>query len=167
MKNFLSILLLLPLFLHSQTYIAAPYKDSFDSPIKVDSGTVAKINCNGWFINEKRYEFYKKLHSFAASEKMKGKESEIIAGFGGFLTQYEAIAKDLTDTSTKLDSSAERLKTAQDALNKLEVQVYELGRTNEELRRKLELKPTNQKGKWVVPLFVGATVGVILGVVIN
>jgi len=167
MKNFLLIILLAPLFLHSQTYIAAPYKDSFDSPIEIDSGYVVKANCNGWFINDKRYEFYKKLHSFAASEKMKGKESEIIAGFGGFLTQYEAIAKDLTDTSTKLDSSAERLKTAQDALNKLEVQVYELSRTNEELRKKLELKPAKQKGKWIPPLLVGVTVGVVLGVVIN
>ena len=167
MKNFLSILLLLPLFLHSQTYIAAPYKDSFDSPIKVDSGVVVRPACNGWFINDKRYDFYKKLHSFAASEMMKGKESEIIAGFGGFLAQYEAIAKDLTDTSTKLDSSAERLKTAQDALNKMEVQVYELGKTNEELRKKLELKPAKQRGRWATPLFVGVAAGIVLGVLVN
>jgi len=167
MKNFLLIILLAPLFLHSQTYIAEPYSQSTEPPIKIDAGSTVKVACNGWFINDKRYEFYKKLHSFAASEKMKGKESEIIAGFGGFLTQYEAIAKDLTDTSTKLDSSAERLKTAQDALNKLEVQVYELSRTNEELRKKLELKPAKQKGKWIPPLLVGVTVGVVLGVVIN
>ena len=167
MKNLIIILLLSPLFLHSQTYIAEPYSQSTEPPIKIDAGSTVKTACNGWFINDKRYDFYKKLHSFAASEKMKGKESEIIAGFGGFLTQYETIAHDLTETSTKLDSSAERLKMAQDALNKMEVQIYELGKTNEELRKKLEIKPVKQKGKWLPPLLVGVTVGVIVGVVIN
>lgn len=167
MKNFLLILLLAPILLHSQTYIAEPYAQSTEHPIKIDAGSTVKAACDGWFINDKRYEFYKRLHSFAASEKMKGKESEIIAGFGGFLTQYETIARDLTDTSEKLNSSTERLKTAQEALNKLEIQVYELGKTNDELRKKLELKPAKQRGKWAVPLFVGIAAGVVLGVVVN
>lgn len=167
MKKFLLILLLAPLFLQGQAYVAEPYSQSMEAPIKIDAGSTLKTACDGWFINDKRYEFYKKLHSFAASENMKGKESGIIAGFNGFLTQYETIARDLTDTSEKLDSSAGRLKIAQDALNKLEIQVYELGQTNEELRKKLELKPAKQKGKWATPLFIGVAVGVIAGVVIN
>lgn len=146
--------------------IFAGYEGSFESPIRLERGSKLLTWASGYFINEPRYNFYRKLHEFANDAEFKGHEKEILDGFGGFLTESDAILKSMSENTEKLELSSERLKIAQDAVQQLTAQVDELARQNLELKRKIS-EPVKQKKKFGVPLLIGVTAGVIVGVLIN
>jgi transcription-repair coupling factor (superfamily II helicase) len=172
LKALIFVILLLPGFLSAQpvesdeVYVPAEYQDSPDAPIKIPAGLIMRSAIDGYFINEKRYVFYRKLHEFATDAEFKGHEKEILDGFGGFLTESDAILKEMSDNTGKLESAAEDLKKAQEAVNQLNAQVDELRRQNEQLNERLN-KPIKQKKKWGVPLFVGISLGLVGGILLN
>jgi len=142
------------------------YGESTEAPIKISAGARLQTQVDGYFVNERRYNFYRRLHEFANDAEFKGHEKEILDGFGGFLADSDEILKKMTENTSKLEASSESLKTAQDAVDQLNAQVDELARQNRALQDKLNT-PVKQKKKWAVPLFVGVTIGVVVGVVIN
>lgn len=166
-RYFVISLFIFPIFLVAQEplLIMQGYGESFESPIKAEAGTTIQTKVPLYLVNEQRYSFYRKLHEFATDAEFKGHEKEILDGFGGFLTESDAILKSMSENTEKLELSSERLKIAQDAVKQLTAQVDELARQNEELKRKIS-EPVKQK-KFGVPLLIGVTVGVIVGVLIN
>jgi hypothetical protein len=172
LKALIFILLLLPGFLSAQPvesdeiFVPEEYQDSYDAPIRIQAGLVMRSAIDGFFINDIRYRMYRRLQEFAADEAFLGQEREILEGFGGFLTESDAILQEMSDNTTRLEASSERLKMAQDAVNQLNSQVDELRRQNEQLNEKLN-KPIKQKKKWGVPLFVGISLGLVGGILLN
>lgn len=165
----IAALLLLPFIGCAQSeplLIMQGYGESFESPIKAEAGTTIQTKVPLYLVNEPRYNFYRKLHEFANDEAFKGREKEILDGFGGFLTESDAILKSMSENTEKLELSSERLKIAQDAVQKLTAQVDELAKQNLELKRKIS-EPVKQKKKFGFPLLIGITAGVIVGVLIN
>lgn len=164
----IAALLLLPFIGCAQEplLIMQGYGESFESPIKAEAGTSIQTKVPLYLVNEPRYNFYKNLHEFAMDAEFKGHEKEILDGFGGFLTESDAILKSMSENTEKLELSSERLKIAQDAVQQLTAQVDELARQNLELKRKIS-EPVKQKKKFGVPLLIGVTTGVIVGVLIN
>ena len=163
--------LALPRFLAAQPqddpiFVMQGYGESTEAPIKISAGARLQTQVDGYFVNERRYNFYRRLHEFANDAEFKGHEKEILDGFGGFLADSDEILKKMTENTSKLEASSESLKTAQDAVDQLNAQVDELARQNRALQDKLNT-PVKQKKKWAVPLFVGVTIGVVVGVVIN
>ena len=142
------------------------YGESTEAPIKISAGARLQTQVDGYFINERRYTFYRRLHEFANDAEFKGHEKEILDGFSGFLADSDEILKKMTENTSKLELSAEELKTAQEAVDQLNAQVDELARQNAELKRKIS-EPVKQKKKFGFPLLIGITAGVIVGVLIN
>lgn len=166
------ISMFLPRFLTAQSiepdeiFVAQGYEDSPSTPIIVKKGSLLRSAVDGYFINNRRYNYYRKLHEFANDESFKGREREILNGFGGFLTESDSILKEMIENTNKLELSSERLKEAQSAVDSLEVQVVKLALQNRALQEKLE-QPVKQKKKWAVPVLIGAVIGITIGVLIN
>lgn len=149
-----------------EVFIAPGYEGSADAPIIVKKWDLLRTAVDGYFINQKRYEFYRKLHEFANDADFRGQEQGILDGFGGFLAESDDILKKMADNTGRLEDASERLKTAQTAVDDLKGQVDELARQNRELNERLN-RPVKVKRKWATPLFVGIAVGVVAGVLVR
>lgn len=147
-------------------FVMQGYGESTEAPIKISAGAKLQTQVGGYFINERRYTFYRKLHEFANDAEFKGHEKEIIDGFGGFLADSDEILRKMTENTSKLEASSESLKTAQDAVDQLNAQVDELARQNRVLQDKLNT-PVKQEKKWAVPVLLGVVAGITIGVLIQ
>lgn len=147
-------------------FVMQGYGESTEAPIKISAGAKLQTQVDGYFINERRYAFYRKLHEFANDAEFKGHEKEILDGFGGFLSDSDEILRKMTENTSKLELSAEELKKAQDAVDALSGQVDELARQSKALRDKIN-QPVRQKKKWAVPVLLGVVAGITIGVLIQ
>lgn len=150
-------------------FVPQGYAGSYDSPIEVGPGLTLQTAVKGYFVNENRYQFYRKLHEFANDESFKGREKEILDGFGGFLTSSEEILENLTQNTSKIELSSASLKIAQNAVDSLANQVGVLRTTNLQLKEQLNTieKTKPKKSGWVVPSVIGTLLGAIGGIVLG
>lgn len=150
-------------------FVPQGYANSFDLPVVVEPGLTLQTAVKGYFVNEKRYQFYRSLHRFALDESFKGREKEILDGFGGFLTSSEEILENLTENTSRIELSSASLKIAQNAVDSLANQVGVLRATNLQLREQLNTieKTKPKKSGWVVPSVIGTLLGAIGGIVLG
>lgn len=137
------------------------YANYTGSPIRIESGESLTSMAPGYFINEYRYGFYRKLHKLAMQGELGGQEREILESFGSFIEDSAAFSENLSVNTEKLLVATESLKKANKEVEKLKIETYKLSENNERLKEQLNVleKSSQKKGKWILPTSIGIIIG--------
>lgn len=153
-----------------EVVIMEEYSESGAPPIKIEAGQTLLSMSPGYFINEPRYRFYRKLHEFSQEGDFMGHEQRILDEFGRFLNESSEISEELSSNSKKILDASQGFKISyEEKISDLESQVSIMSKNNNELKEQLNIleKSKIKKGKWVVPTSVGFSVGILAALLIK